>query len=209
MAVKWSTPGIGFREIDNTVRPNADPGDGIGAIVLNANRGYPNQRILCTTIDKFHEFFGTPDNPNQYGHFAAQVYFDQGGATQLLVVRATMGDEGYAQIQYPYTDAGEDKNKDANSETLSFVDNEMLNNIKIIDAITDQYDGSRASADGFTPYVLGSNTYEYYGKSKRAILLRATKPKRPKSKTNRSTILASQRVPPLSSLRTVTVSKAR
>ena len=132
MAVKWSTPGIGFREIDNTVRPNADPGDGIGAIVLNANRGYPNQRILCTTIDKFHEFFGTPDNPNQYGHFAAQVYFDQGGATQLLVVRATMGDEGYAQIQYPYTDAGEDKNKDANSETLSFVDNEMLNNIKII-----------------------------------------------------------------------------
>ena len=170
MAVKWSTPGIGFREIDNTVRPNADPGDGIGAIVLNANRGYPNQRILCTTIDKFHEFFGTPDNPNQYGHFAAQVYFDQGGATQLLVVRATMGDEGYAQIQYPYTDAGEDKNKDANSETLSFVDNEMLNNIKIIDAITDQYDGSRAAADGFTPYVLGSNTYEYYGKSKRAII---------------------------------------
>jgi len=169
MAVKWSTPGIGFREIDNTVRPNADPGDGIGAIVLNANRGYPNQRILCTTIDKFHEFFGTPDNPNQYGHFAAQVYFDQGGATQLLVVRATMGDEGYAQIQYPYTDSS-DKNKDANSETLSFVDNEMLNNIKIIDTITDQYNSSIAGEEGFTPYPDSQNTFEYYGKSKRAIV---------------------------------------
>ena len=102
MAVKWSTPGIGFREIDNTVRPNADPGDGIGAIVLNANRGYPNQRILCTTIDKFHEFFGTPDNPNQYGHFAAQVYFDQGGATQLLVVRA-LRSSGLLRSGWRYT----------------------------------------------------------------------------------------------------------
>lgn len=170
MAVKWSTPGIGFREVDNTVRPNADPGDGIGAIVMNANRGYPNQRVLCTTIDKFHEFFGTPDNPNQYGHFAAQVYFDQGGATQLLAVRATMGDEGYAQIQYPYTDAGEDKNKDANSETLTYVDNEMLNNIKIIDAITDQYNSTQAGREGFTPYPSDTRAFEYYGKSKRAII---------------------------------------
>lgn len=170
MAVKWSTPGIGFREVDNTVRPNADPGDGIGAIVMNANRGLPNQRVLCTTIDKFHEFFGTPDNPNQYGHFAAQVYFDQGGATQLLAVRATMGDEGYAQIQYPYTDAGEDKNKDANSETLTYVDNEMLNNIKIIDVITDQYNDAQGEKEGFDPYTSDTRTFEYHGKSKRAIV---------------------------------------
>ena len=170
MAVKWSTPGVGFREVDNTVRPNADPGDGIGAIVLNANRGLPNQRVLCTTIDKFHEFFGTPDNPNQYGHFAAQVYFDQGGATQLLAVRATMGDEGYAQIQYPYTDAGEDKNKDENSVTLTYVDNEMLNNIKIIDAITDQYNNVQAALEGFSEYKPDTKTFEYYGSSKRAII---------------------------------------
>jgi hypothetical protein len=55
-STKWTTPGVGFSEIDNTVRPNAEPGDGIGAIVINANRGYPNQRVLCTTIDKFQNF---------------------------------------------------------------------------------------------------------------------------------------------------------
>ena len=167
-------PGVGFTEIDNTVMPNATPGDGIGAIVINANRGYPNQRVLCTTIDKFHEYFGTPDDPNQYGHFAAQVYFEQGGATQLLAVRATQGDEGYAQIQYPYTDST-DKNHEQNVETLSYVDNEMDNQIKMINVINtvdkdawNYYNPEVASADGFDFYGSSSAAFEFYGSSLRA-----------------------------------------
>ena len=182
MAVKWSTPGLGFHEIDNTVRPNAEPGDGIGAIVINANRGFPNQRVLCTTIDKFHEFFGTPDNPNQYGHFAAQVYFEQGGATQLLVVRATQGDEGYAQIQFPFTDSIDKNTIGVKDETtgkmkgiqrLSFVDTELLNNLKLIDVITDdEYNHTRAEKDGFEAYDADTDngTFSYHGGSKRFVV---------------------------------------
>lgn len=182
MAVKWSTPGLGFHEIDNTVRPNAEPGDGIGAIVINANRGVPNQRVLCTTIDKFHEFFGTPDNPNQYGHFAAQVYFGQGGATQLLVVRATQGDEGYAQIQFPFTDSIDKNTIGVKDETtgkmkgiqrLSFVDTELLNNLKLIDVITDdEYNHTRAQKDGFEAYDVDTDqgTFSYHGGSKRFVV---------------------------------------
>ena len=132
----YNVPGVGFTEVDNTVMPNATPGDGIGAIVINANRGYPNQRVLCTSIDKFHEYFGTPDDPNQYGHFAAQVYFEQGGATQLLAVRATQGDEGYAQIQYPYTDSIDKQDLNKIHQRLDFVDNAMLDNLKIVEAVT-------------------------------------------------------------------------
>lgn len=165
MAVKWSTPGIGMNEQDNTVRPNAEPGDGIGACVVNANRGYPNQRVLCTTIDKFHEFFGTPDNPNQYGHFAAQVYFENGGATQLLAVRATMGDEGYAQIQFPYADSI-DKNHVEDTQSLGFVDNEILDNIKIIQKVTvDDIDQPTANAEGFSKDYLESGSWSLRGES--------------------------------------------
>ena len=173
-------PGIGFSEIDNTVMPNAQPGDGIGAIVINANRGYPNQRVLCTTIDKFHEYFGTPDNPNQYGHFAAQVYFEQGGATQLLAVRATQGDEGYAQIQYPYTDST-DKNHEQNIESVSFVDNNMDSQIKMITDIQtvaeagkpvpeNYYNPVVAKSAGFDPYPSSDNTYQFLGSSKRIVV---------------------------------------
>ena len=164
MATKWSTPGIGFREIDNTIRPNADPGDGIGAIVINANRGVPNQRVLCTTIDKFHEYFGQPDQPDQYGHFAAQVYFDQGGATQLLAARATMGDEGYAQIQYPYTDSV-DKNNVPGIQTLEFVDNNLGDNARLIsDNVVDLLSPGDADKEGFFGYESGAN-FAYYAKS--------------------------------------------
>lgn len=187
MATKWTTPGVGFSEIDNTVRPNAEPGDGIGAIVINANRGYPNQRVLCTTIDKFHEYFGTPDNPNQYGHFAAQVYFEAGGATQLLAVRATQGDEGYAQIQYPY-DGSTDKNHEQNVETINFVDNNIDNQLKLINVFytsknketaENYYDDKVAKSQGFTTYNEISedggesgaitSSYLYKAKSKRLI----------------------------------------
>jgi hypothetical protein len=168
MATKWSTPGIGYKEIDNTIRPNADPGDGIGAIVINANRGVPNQRVLCTTIDKFHEQFGKPDQPDQYGHFAAQVYFDQGGATQLLAVRATMGDEGYAQIQYPYTDSV-DKNNVDGIQTLEFVDNTLLDNARLISKdIFDYIQPEAAKPEGFDTLdnADSATCFSYYGKSK-------------------------------------------
>lgn len=160
-----NVPGIGFTEVDNTVRQNAAAGDGIGAVVLNANRGYPNQRVLCTTIDKFHEFFGTPDQTDQYGHFAAQVYFDQGGATQLLAVRATMGDEGYSQIQYPYTDSIY-KNSVEGLQSLDFVDGEMGDNVRLINPISeDMITPEVASADGFTGYDSGA-CFSYTAKSK-------------------------------------------
>ena len=175
-ATKWTTPGVGFSEIDNTVRPNAEPGDGIGAIVINANRGYPNQRVLCTTIDKFHEYFGTPDNPNQFGHFAAQVYFEGGGATQLLAVRATQGDEGYAQIQYPY-EGSTDKNHEQNVENVRFVDNNIENQIKLITDIditdssaSNYYNPQIAESAGFKPYTKNSATYQFIGASKRIVI---------------------------------------
>lgn len=142
-------PGIYFSEIDNTIRPNAAPGDGVGAIVMNSNRGVPNQRVLCTTIDKFHEYFGTPDDVNQYGHFAARAYFEHGGAKQLLAVRATQGDEGYAQIQYPYTDSV-DKEEDVETQRISFVDNDLANNLNLIQVISpDDITAEVADSEGF------------------------------------------------------------
>lgn len=165
----YDTPGIGFREVDNTVRPNAVVGEGIGAIVLNANRGYPNQRVLCTSIDKFHEYFGTPDEANQYGHFAAQVYFEAGNATQLLAVRATQGDEGYAQIQYPYTNAlPADKNSVDLVQRFGYVDNGLSDNLKIIEVVTSaDITTSVAKAEGFDEYEPNDRgVFEYRAESK-------------------------------------------
>lgn len=157
-------PGIYFSEVDNTIRPNAEPGDGIGAIVLNANRGVVNQRVLSTSIEKFYEQFGQPDNPNQYGHFAADCYFTYGGATQLLAVRATMGDEGYAQIQYPYTDSI-DVNNVSGIQRLDFVDNNMEDNLKLIDVIpTEIYSQDIAEAEGFVADLEGA-PFSYRGQS--------------------------------------------
>lgn len=135
MATKWSTPGIVFREVDNTIRANADPGNGRGAIVLNANKGYPNQRVLNTSLDDFYKMYGEPDNVNQYGHFAAANFF-AAGSEQLLTVRSTMGDEGYAQVQYPYTDASTKDTKTVSGiKYFQYVDNELVDNLKLIDVI--------------------------------------------------------------------------
>ena len=157
-------PGIYFSEIDQTIRPNAVPGDGIGAIVINANRGVPNQRVLSTSINKFYEQFGQPDEPNQYGHFAADVYFTYGGATQLLAVRATQGDEGYAQIQYPYTDSI-DVNNVSGIQRIDFVDNNMGDNLRLIDVIpTEVYSQDLAETEGFVADIVGA-PFSYRGKS--------------------------------------------
>ena len=61
MSVKWNYPGVGFSEVDNSIQGNYTVADGVGAIVLNANRGYVNQRVLNTSIKQFHENFGDPE----------------------------------------------------------------------------------------------------------------------------------------------------
>lgn len=150
MATKWSTPGVVMREVDNTVRANASPGNGRGAIVLNSNKGYPNQRVLNTSLSDFYKMYGEPDNPNQYGHFAAANFFGA-GSQQLLTVRATMGDEAYAQIQYPYTDASlTDTCTVGDVQQYQFIDNQLIDNVKLITPIASA-SWPALKANGFKP----------------------------------------------------------
>ena len=119
---KYSVPGIRFTEIDNTIRSNSLPGLGIGAIVMKSNKGPVNQRILTSSYDNFTDIFGQPENLDDYGHFAAENYLAI--SNQLLAVRTTMGDEGYAQIQYPYTDADlKDVYRSEDTSNFKYIDN--------------------------------------------------------------------------------------
>ena len=135
---KYTYPGIFFREKDNTIRSNSLPGLGIGAIVMKSNKGPVNQRILTSSYDHFTEIYGQPENLDDYGHFAAENYLAI--SNQLLTVRTTMGDEGYAQIQYPYTDADlKDTYRSEDTSEFKFVDNEDNSNLKLLgrlDAVT-------------------------------------------------------------------------
>lgn len=135
---KYSVPGIRFTEIDNTIRSNSLPGLGIGAIVMKSNKGPVNQRILTSSYDNFTEIFGQPENLDDYGHFAAENYLAI--SNQLLAVRTTMGDEGYAQIQYPYTDADlKDVFQSEDTSQFKYIDNEDNSNLKLLgnlDAVT-------------------------------------------------------------------------
>ena len=128
---KYSVPGIRFTEIDNTIRSNSLPGLGIGAIVMKSNKGPVNQRILTSSYDNFTEIFGQPENLDDYGHFAAENYLAI--SNQLLAVRTTMGDEGYAQIQFPYTDADlKDVYRSKDTSNFKYIDNEDNNNLKLL-----------------------------------------------------------------------------
>ena len=128
---KYSTPGIGFTEIDNTIRSNSIPGLGIGAIVLKSNKGPVNQRFLTSSFDDFTQVYGEPENLDDYGHFAAENYLSI--SNQLLCVRATMGDEGYAQIQFPYTDADvNDKFTSRDTAEFKFINNEDNSQLKLL-----------------------------------------------------------------------------
>ena len=128
---KYSVPGINFTEIDNTVRSNSLPGLGIGAIVLKSNKGPVNQRILTSSYDYFTQIYGEPENLDDYGHFAAENYLAI--SNQLLCVRATMGDEGYAQIQYPYTDADiNDKYLSKDTSEFKYINNEDDSQLKLL-----------------------------------------------------------------------------
>lgn len=132
MAVNWSYPGIGFSEIDNSIQANNTVTDGVGAIVLDANRGYVNQRILSTSVKKFHENFGDPESEQNYGHFAADQYLI--ASPQLYAVRATMGDEQYAFIQYPYEDAAaRDCVVNDMVQSFEYVDNNGDTQIKLLE----------------------------------------------------------------------------
>jgi len=132
MAVNWSYPGIGFSEIDNSIQANTTVTDGVGAIVLDANRGYVNQRILSTSIKKFHENFGDPESDHHYGHFAADQFLI--ASPQLYAVRATMGDEQYSFIQYPYKDAAaRDCVVSDMVQSFTYVDNNGDTQIKLLE----------------------------------------------------------------------------
>ena len=118
---KYTVPGIKFTEIDNTIRTETEPGLGIGAIVMKSNKGPVNQRIVTRNYNEFVEVFGEPESLTDYGHFAAENYF--ANSTQLYAVRATMGDEQYAQLQFAYPDATI-TNKDDNTGVFKYVDSQ-------------------------------------------------------------------------------------
>ena len=131
---KYSVPSIRFSEIDNTVRSNSLPGLGIGAIVMKSNKGPVNQRILTSSYDYFTQIYGEPENLDDYGHFAAENYL--GISNQLLCVRATMGDEGYAQIQFPYTDADvTDKFTSKDTSEFKYINNEDDSQLKLLEKL--------------------------------------------------------------------------
>lgn len=128
MGTGHSTPNIYFKEVDNSfVTPT--PGANAGAIVGKANQGPVNQRILSNSLEKFHTYFGKPEEETDYAHFGASRYLQF--SEQLWMVRATFGDEAYSQIQYPYTDSC-DKRYSEKERELKYVDNNKDGEISII-----------------------------------------------------------------------------
>ena len=128
---KYSVPGINMTEIDNTIRSESTPGLGIGALVMKSNKGPVNQRVVTTNYNEFTEIFGEPETLTDYGHFAAENYF--ANSNQLFAVRATMGDEQYAQIQYSYSDAlPQNTVVSDNSQKFVYVDSQADNNLVLL-----------------------------------------------------------------------------
>ena len=132
---KYSTPGIRFTEIDNTIRAEAAPGMGIGAIVMKSNKGPVNQRVVTRNYNEFTEIFGEPETLTDYGHFAAENYF--ANSTQMYAVRATMGDEQYSQIQFAYNGASVTAcNKSKDTAKFIYVDNQTDNTLKLLSPLS-------------------------------------------------------------------------
>lgn len=131
---KHIVPNVYIQEIDNTVRSTSVSRPGVGAIVMKSNKGPVNQRKLITSPSEFTETYGEPENLDDYGHFAAENFLAV--SNQLYCVRATMGDEGYAQIQFPYTDSDvSDTYNDLNTSEFKFVNNEGDSNLKLINKL--------------------------------------------------------------------------
>lgn len=133
---KFSTPGIYFTEIDNTIQQEATASLGTGAIVIKSNKGMVNQIVNKKNYSSFVNTYGNPEKLDDYGHFAAENYFEN--SDSLQVIRATMGDEQYSQIQYPYNDAS-DKKIDERQGIFEFVENDGENKLKIVEDINASY----------------------------------------------------------------------
>lgn len=132
---KYSVPGIRFTEIDNTIQTESEAGMGVGAIVMKANKGPVNQRIVTKNYSEFTRIFGEPETLTDYGHFAAENYF--ANSTQLFSVRCTMGDEQYAQIQFSYPEASVTAtNKSPDTSVFKFVDNQEDYQLKLLQPLT-------------------------------------------------------------------------
>ena len=128
---KYTTPGIKFTEIDNTVRTESEPGLGIGAIVMCSNKGPVNQRIVTSNYGEFTDIFGKPESIDHTGHFAAENYFNN--STQLFAVRATQGDEQYSQIQFSYQGAPVTATNSSNDTAkFTYVDSEGDSNLNLL-----------------------------------------------------------------------------
>ena len=161
---KYSTPGIRFTEIDNTIRSEAAPGMGIGAIVMKSNNGPVNQRVVTRNYNEFTEIFGEPETLTDYGHFAAENYF--ANSTQMYAVRATMGDEQYSQIQFNYEGAPVTAtNKSKDTAKFVYVDNQSDNTLKLLSPLSAVTEVESMSADwqldydGVYGYAMKQNAY--------------------------------------------------
>lgn len=147
-SVAWNYPGIGFSEIDNSTVANTQIVDGVGAIVMDANQGYVNQRILSTSRKKFHEQFGDQETSEHYGHFAADQFL--ASSPQLYAVRATMGDEAYGFIQFPYDDAAaKDCKVTQLLQQFNYVDKEGEPQIKLLDPMKGAFEFANLSEEGW------------------------------------------------------------
>lgn len=158
-------------EIDNSVKTSALPGLGIGAIVFKANKGPVNQRILTSSYDEFKTLYGEPEELTDFGHFAAERYL--GVSNQLWTIRATMGDESYAQIQYPYSDT-EAKYTYQSNDVASFryIDNEDAAQLDLCDPLNKVTNYSALKAEG--EWYLGDeddeNTTIFAGRQKAGVV---------------------------------------
>lgn len=162
---KYSVPSIKFTEIDNSVRTSATPGLGIGAIVFKSNKGPVNQRILTSSYDEFKNIYGEPEDLTDYGHFAAERYL--GVSNQLWTVRATMGDESYAQIQYPYSDTEAKFTYQSNDvASFKYVDNEDASQLDLCDPLTGVTNLVSLAEDNEWIYPTEENTQVFAAKQK-------------------------------------------
>lgn len=157
---KWTTPGIGFTEVDNTSITSTDNQEAVGAIVFQSNRGRPNQRIFSDSLSAFQREFGTAESVNDYGHIAASLYFGYGGSEALYGIRATMGDEKYAQIQYPLTNSPDVQNMDTIQYT-NYIDSKGDDVLDLIQAV----DSTSVTFDETVFSQLSEGDFSYAAKS--------------------------------------------
>lgn len=92
-------PGIVRREIDQS-NVTVPLGNSTGAMVAFTKKGKSNTRTLVTNNKEFFDKFGTPSKGNATDNYyhAANIFLRESG--RLWVVRATHGDEQYANMAF-------------------------------------------------------------------------------------------------------------